>query len=82
MRRNEILERLRELYHQAHETLERAEHLPERLPLDVQPRSLNYDRDLSRIQGEYNRLVGLAQAEGLLSASDLEAQGLPERMGD
>ena len=79
LKRQEILQRLRFLCDQVHQTAARAEHLPERLPLGIEPRSLNYDRDLARYEEEYNRLVGEAQAEGLLSSADLEAQGLPER---
>ena len=62
-----------------HQTAARTERLPERLPLGIEPESLNYDQDLARFQEEYNRLVGEAQAEGVLSAADLEAQGLPDR---
>ena len=79
MRRKEILARLEMLHDQVHQTAERMAHLPERLPMEIEPQSLNYDRDLSRFQGEYNRLVREAQAEGLLSAADLEEYGLPEQ---
>lgn len=77
MDRSEALHQLKFLYDQVHQTAERVEHLPERLPPDVHPTSLNYEKDLSRIQGEYNRLVRSAQEEGLLSEQDLEGEGLP-----
>lgn len=79
MNRNETLERIKFLYDQVHQTAERREHLQERMPLHVHPQSLNYEKDLSRIRGEYNRLVQSARAEGLLSAADLEAEELPQQ---
>ncbi|MFZ5823128.1 MAG: hypothetical protein ACOY94_02100 [Bacillota bacterium] len=82
MNRSEAMERIKFLYDQVHQTAERQEHLQERMPLHVQPQSLNYHKDLSRIQGEYNRMVQFVQTEGLLSRSDLEAEGLPLRFED
>lgn len=79
MTREETLQRIKFLYDQVHQTAERAEHLEERMPLHVHPESLNYEKDLTRIQGEYNRLVQTAQAEGILTPSDLEAEKLPLR---
>lgn len=77
MNRDETLKQLKFLYDQVHQTAERSEHLEERMPLHVHPESLNYEKDLSRIQGEYNRLVRAARREGLLSETDLESEGLP-----
>lgn len=77
MDRAEALEKLKFLYDQVHQTAERAEHLEERLPLHIHPQSLNYERDLSRFQGEYNRLARQAWEQGLLTAGDLETEGLP-----
>lgn len=82
MNRNETMQRLKFLYDQVHQTAERAEHLEERMPLHVHPESLNYEKDLSRIQGEYNRLVRDARGAGTLTESDLEAEGLPAQFGD
>ena len=82
MKREETLERLKFLYDQVHQTAERQEHLPERLPLPIEPQSLNYDKDLSRFEGEYNRLVRSAQAEGLLTDMDLAENGLPQQFDD
>lgn len=79
MEHNEILERLKFLHDQVHQTAERAEHLPERLPFPIQPRSLNYEKDLSRLVGEYNRLVNSARADGRLTPADLAENGLPEQ---
>ncbi|WP_374711298.1 hypothetical protein [Symbiobacterium terraclitae] len=80
MTREEALERLKFLYDQVHQRAERQEHLQARLPLDIEPQSLNYDEDLERFRGEYNRLVQAARAAGILSAADLEQRGLPDRM--
>lgn|GEM_PF-1987060 len=77
MDRSEALNHLKLLYDQVHQTRERLEQLPERMPLQVEVQSLNYDDDLLRLQGEYNRTVRQAQEEGLLSEADLEAEGLP-----
>lgn len=77
MNRKETLQQLKFLYDQVHQTAERAEHLEERMPLHVHPQSLNYEKDLSRIQGEYNRLARTARVEGVLSETDLKAEGLP-----
>lgn len=77
MDRSEALNQLKFLYDQVHQTAERVEQLPERMPLQVQAQSLNYEDDLLRLQGEYNRAVQRAQAEGLLTAADLEGEGLP-----
>lgn len=77
MNRTETLGRLKFLNDQVHQTAEREEHLSASMPLNVQPRSLNYDDDLARFKGEYNRLVRAAAGEGLLSADDLESEGLP-----
>jgi len=82
MTRTEALERLKFLYDQVRQTAERQEHLHARLPLDIEPQSLNYDEDLVRLQWEYNRLVEAAEAEGTLSAADLEARGLPARLAE
>lgn len=79
MNRSETIERLKFLYDQVHQTAERQEHLEERVPLHVHPESLNYDEDLSRIKGEYNRLVRTARAEGALTEGDLAAEELPEQ---
>jgi len=76
MSRDEILERLRALHRQVRRTAEREEHLSHSLPFDIMPRSLNYDDDRARLEGEYNRLVRAAEAEGSLTAADLEAEGL------
>lgn len=77
MNQQALLERLKFLYDQVHQTAERAEHLSERLAYPLDPASLNYDEDLTRLQGEYNRLVRSAEADGLLSAAQLAAEGLP-----
>lgn len=77
MERSDVLNRLKFLYDQVHQTAERVEHLPERMPLHVHPESLNYEEDLVRIQGEYNRTAQQAQAEGVLTAAELEEEGLP-----
>lgn len=82
MNQSEALERIKFLYDQVHQTAERQEHLQERMPLQVHPQSLNYGKDLSRIKGEYNRMVQFVQTEGLLSRSDLEGEGLPIRFDD
>lgn len=79
MNRSETMKRLKFLYDQVHQTAEREEHLEERMPLQVQANSLNYHKDLSRLQGEYNRLVQSAQAEGLLTSAELEAAELPHQ---
>jgi hypothetical protein len=73
----DALQRLKFLYDQVHQTAERIEHLPQSLPLDIAPASLNYEKDLSRLQGEYNRLVQQLEADGLLYPAELEAQRLP-----
>lgn len=78
-RREQALDRLKFLYDQVHQTGERLEHLPERLPLPIRPESVNYGEDLARLKNEYNRLAREVQAEGLLTAADLEAAGLPTR---
>jgi len=75
--RSEMLNQLKFLYDQVYQTSERLQHLPERMPMQVEAQSLNYDDDLLRLQGEYNRAVKRAQEEGLLTAADLEAEGLP-----
>lgn len=80
MERDEALERLKFLHDQVHQTAERQEHLAERLPLAIEPQSLNYKEDLTRLRAEYNRLAGEAQSAGLVSAAELEEQGLPARM--
>lgn len=77
MNRSEALQQLKFLYDQVYQTAERVEHLSERLPLNIHPTSINYERDLSRIEGDYNRLARSAQQAGLLSEQDLEAEGLP-----
>lgn len=79
MERDETLERLKFLYDQVHQTAERADHLQERLAFPIEPRSLNYEKDLTRITGEYNRLVSSAQADGRLTPADLEQNGLPDQ---
>lgn len=73
MDRAEALEKLKFLYDQVHQTAERAEHLEERMPLHVHPQSLNYERDLSRVKGEYNRLARELQERGI----SLDYEGLP-----
>ncbi len=80
MDRADAINRLKFLYDQVYQTAERRDHLPERLPLDVRPRSLNYDKDLTRLTAEYNRLARQVQAEGVLTAAALEAEGLPLEM--
>lgn len=80
-RQRETLERLKFLYDQVHQTAERIEHLPERLPLDIRPRSLNYEEDLARIRAEYNRLAREARDRGWLTGAALEAEGLPLHLG-
>ncbi len=77
MNRSESMQRLKFLYDQVHQTAERAEHLEERMPLHVHPQSVNYEKDLSRIKGEYNRLVQQLQESAMLTSADLEAEGLP-----
>lgn len=52
-----MLKRLKFLCDQVHHTAERRAHLEERMPLHIHPQSLNYDDDLTGIQGEYNRMV-------------------------
>lgn len=79
MERSKALHQLKFLYDQVHQTAQRVEHLPERMPYHVHPESLNYEKDLVRIKGEYNRLAQSAQAEGVLTSADLEAEGLPPR---
>lgn len=76
-RRERALHRLKFLHDQVHQTAERLQHLPERLPLSVRPESVNYGEDLARLKNEYDRLAREALAEGLLTAADLEATGLP-----
>lgn len=71
------IEQLRFLYDQVHQTAERIEQLPERLAMDIEPQSLNYEEDLQRLKGEYNRLVQESQAAGALSAEEILAAGLP-----
>lgn len=73
----ETMERVKFLHDQVHQTAERKEHLPERIPMDVRPESLNYGEDLRRLRGEYDRFVQEAVAGGVLSAHDLEREGLP-----
>lgn len=80
MNQPHALERLKFLYDQVHQTAERIAHLPQSLPLGIEPASLNYEKDLSRLQGEYNRLVQQLEAEGLLSSTELEAQRLPRSL--
>jgi hypothetical protein len=77
MDREDTLNRLKFLHDQVHQTAERIEHLPASMPLHVHPQSLNYDKDLLRFEGEYNRLALAACTEGLLDATQLEAEGLP-----
>jgi len=77
MDQRETMERLKFLYDQVHQTAERAEHLEERMPLHVHPQSLNYERDLDRVKGEYNRLVQHMQESAMLTNQDLEDEGLP-----
>lgn len=77
MDRAETLDQLKFLYDQVHQTAERIEHLPASLPLDIEPQSLNYDKDLMRLRGEYNRLALAARVDGVLAEAELEAEGLP-----
>lgn len=77
MERWEALQRLKFLHDQVHQTAERCEHLGERMPMHVQAASLNYEQDLMRVQGDYNRLVRAVQVEGLFTVVELEAEGLP-----
>lgn len=79
MERHETMEQLKFLYDQVHQTAEREEHLQERMPVHVEARSLNYEKDLTRIKGEYNRLVRTALEEGILRTEDLRQNHLPER---
>lgn len=77
MDRAEALTRLKFLHDQVHQTAERSDHLGERMPLHVHPDSLNYPKDLTRLKGEYNRLAGKAQADGLFTAVEMQREGLP-----
>lgn len=77
MESRKALERAKFLHGQVHQTAGRREHLPERMPLDVSPASLNYGEDLRRLKGEYNRFVQEAVAGGWLTAADLGRAGLP-----
>ncbi len=72
---SEALERLKFLHDQVHQTAERSEHLEERMPLHVHPQSLNYEQDLTRVKGEYNRLARDLLSQGV----NLEAEGLPDQ---
>ncbi len=75
----EALERLKFLHDQVHQTAERSDHLAERMPLHVHPDSVNYPKDLTRLKGEYNRLVGKAQTDGLITVAELQREGLPPK---
>jgi len=77
MNRQEAMERLKFLYDQVHQTAERKDHLGERMPLHVEARSLNYGKDLGRIEGEYNRLSHALREAGTVSQAELEAEGMP-----
>lgn len=79
LNRVEALEQLKFLWDQVHQTAERIEHMPVSMPLGVHADSLNYEKDLTRFQGEYNRLAQTAQSAGLLSAQEIQAEGLPHR---
>jgi hypothetical protein len=76
--RAETLQRLKFLSDQVHQTAERVEHLPSAMPLHVHPESINWEKDLSRFQGEYNRLVRDALETGTLTPAELERENLPE----
>lgn len=82
MDRNERLEQLKSLSFQVHQTSRRQEHLPNSMPLHVHPESINWEKDLTRLQGEYNRLARAAMADGLLTPADLAEAGLPESISD
>lgn len=75
----QTLHRLKFLFDQVHQTAERVEHLPASLPLDIQPKSINWGEDLQRIEAEYNWLAGQALADKTLSEAELAAEGLPAR---
>ncbi|MGE5673250.1 MAG: hypothetical protein ACM3XM_05135 [Mycobacterium leprae] len=80
MKQEEALQQLHDLWDLAHRTYERQVNLPEAMPLHVHPQSLNYGKDLTRAEGEYNRLVAKCWADGILTAADLARVGLPERL--
>lgn len=75
--RSTTLDRLRSLAAQVDRTAERASDLPHQMAFHVHPQSLNYEKDLLRLQGEYNRMVLAAHVDGILTAADLAAEGLP-----
>lgn len=73
----ETLHRLKFLHDQIHQTVERSRHLPSAMPLDVQPESLNYQEDVTRLKQEYRHAVDVAMVKGELSPADLAKEGLP-----
>ena len=77
MNRDKTLHRLKFLWDQVHQTAERIEHLSAALPLDVEPKSLNYPDDLARMKAEYNWLAKSAMQDKTLTEGDLAAEQLP-----
>lgn len=77
MDRETAMQQLKFLWDQVHQTEERSDHLEERMPLHVHAASLNYEKDLTRLQGEYNRVARTAWESGLLTADEIEREGLP-----
>lgn len=80
MEKAEALEQLKSLHDQIRRTEIRQEDLPDQMPFHVHPQSVNYEKDLTRLQGEYNRLAASLQREGVLTEMELAAEELPLQM--
>jgi len=80
MDRTEVLERLKFLHDQVHQTAERIRHLPQSIPFHVHPQSLNYEEDLEHIKAEYRWLAGEACRDQTLSPEELVEEGLPAEL--
>lgn len=54
-------EKLRELDRRIGEMAVRVQHLHDRVPLGIEPESLNWEQDLERLRAERRRLVAAEQ---------------------